>query len=78
LKRWRWTNFGQLVISQEHLSKILGIRQAAVSKLERRADMYISILADFIKAMRGTLEIRAVFPEGNVRIKQFGKLVKTA
>jgi DNA-binding XRE family transcriptional regulator len=62
-------------LTQEHLSKILGVRQAAVSKLERRTDMYISTLADFIKAMGGTLEIRAVFPDGNVRIKQFGKLV---
>lgn len=65
-------------LTQEHLSRILGVRQAAVSKLERRTDMYISTLADFIKAMGGTLEIRAVFPDGNVRIKQFGKLVKTA
>jgi len=65
-------------LTQEHLSKILGVRQAAVSKLERRTDMYISTLADFIKAMGGILEIRAIFPDGNVRIKQFGKLVKTA
>ncbi len=65
-------------LTQEHLSKILGVRQAAVSKLERRTDMYISTLADFIKAMGGRLEIRAIFPDGNVRIKQFGKLVKTA
>lgn len=65
-------------LTQEHLSKILGVRQAAVSKLERRTDMYISTLSDFIKAMGGTLEIRAIFPDGNVRIRQFGKLVKTA
>src|SRR5438477_9167307 len=51
-------------LTQEHLSKILGVRQAAVSKLERRTDMYISTLADFIKAMGGTLEIRAIFPDG--------------
>ena len=65
-------------LTQEHLSRILGVRQAAVSKLERRTDMYISTLSDFIRAMGGTLEIRAIFPDGNVRIKQFGKLVKTA
>jgi hypothetical protein len=65
-------------LTQEHLSKILGVLQAAVSKLERRTDMYISTLADFIRAMGGTLEICAIFPDGNVRIKQFGKLVKTA
>jgi len=64
-------------LTQEHLSRILGVRQAAVSKLERRTDMYISTLADFIKAMGGTLEIRAMFPDGNVRITQFRKLEKT-
>jgi hypothetical protein len=64
-------------LTQEHLSRILGVRQAAVSKLERRTDMYISTLADFIKAMGGTLEIRAIFPDGNVRITQFRKLEKT-
>ena len=30
--------------------------------------MYISTLADFIKALGGELEIRANFPEGTVRI----------
>jgi transcriptional regulator with XRE-family HTH domain len=60
-------------LTQEHLAKVLGIKQAAVSKMERRADVYVSTLADFIFAMGGTLEIRAVFPEGSVRINQFGK-----
>ena len=35
--------------------------------------MYISTLTKFIEAMGGTLEIRACFPEGSVRIKQFSK-----
>jgi hypothetical protein len=38
--------------------------------------MYVSTLRDFITAMGGTLEIRAVFPEGAVRITQFRVLVK--
>jgi DNA-binding XRE family transcriptional regulator len=63
-------------LTQEHLSKILGVKQSAISKLERRADMYVSTLRDFITAMGGTLEIRAVFPEGAVRITQFRVLVK--
>ena len=65
-------------LTQEHLSRILGVRQAAVSKLERRTDMYISTLAGFIKAIGGILEIRAIFPDGDVRITQFRKLAKTA
>lgn len=61
-------------LTQEHLARLLGVKQAAVSKLERRADMYVSTLRDFITAMGGTLEIRAVFPEGEVRITQFQAL----
>lgn len=65
-------------LTQEHLAKVLGVKQSAVSKLERRTDMYISTLRDFIKAMGGSLEIRAVFPDGDVRITQFRELAKSA
>jgi hypothetical protein len=57
---------------------LLGINQAAVSKMERRADMYISTLQSMIRAMGGQLKIEAVFPEGKVEINQFRKLKKTA
>jgi hypothetical protein len=55
---------------------LLGINQAAVSKMERRADMYISTLQSMIRAMGGQLKIEAVFPEGKVEINQFRKLKK--
>ena len=57
-------------LTQEHLARLLHIKQASVSKLERRPDMYLSTLRDFIAAMGGELEITARFPEGEVRIKQ--------
>ena len=58
-------------LTQEHLAKRLRVKQASVSKLERRADMYVSTLRDFIAAMGGELEITARFPEGEIRIIQF-------
>lgn len=61
-------------LTQEHLAKLLHVNQSAVSKLERRADMYVSTLQDFVQALGGRLEIRAVFPEGLVLINQFGEL----
>jgi hypothetical protein len=61
-------------LTQEHLSTLLGVKQSAVSKLERRADMYVSTLRQFIQAMGGVLEIRAVFPDRDVRITQFHSL----
>ena len=59
------------LLTQEHLAKVLGINQSAVSKIERRTDMYVSTLADFVRAMGGRLEIMAIFPDGAVSITQF-------
>ena len=65
-------------LTQQHLASLLGINQAAVSKMERRADMYISTLQAMIRAMGGSLKIEAVFPEGRVEITQFRKLKRAA
>ena len=65
-------------MTQVHLAKILGVNQAAVSKLERRTDMYVSTLQGFVKAMGGELRITATFPEGTVEINQFEDVKKAA
>jgi DNA-binding XRE family transcriptional regulator len=65
-------------LTQQDLANLLGINQAAVFKMERRADMYISTLQSMIRAMGGQLKIEAVFPEGRVEINQFRKLKKAA
>lgn len=61
-------------ITQTHLASLLQITQASVSKMEKRTDMYVSTLRSFVQAMGGELEIRAIFPEGTVRIEQFATL----
>lgn len=61
-------------LSQEQLARTLSVKQAAVSKLEQRTDMYISTLRNFIKAMGGDLEIVAKFPDGTVQITQFEEI----
>ena len=61
--------------SQKQIAEKLGINQAAVSKMERRTDMYVSTLRDLIRAMGGELEIIAHFPNhSSVRITQFKAL----
>lgn len=61
--------------SQAVVGEILQINQAAVSKIERRTDMYVSTLRSFIQAMGGDLEIIAHFPDRPpVRINQFEEL----
>jgi len=61
-------------LSQVALAKKLNAQQATISKLERRTDMYVSSLRQYIGAMGGELEIIARFPEGAVRINQFQDL----
>jgi transcriptional regulator with XRE-family HTH domain len=63
-------------ITQTHLASLLKITQASVSKMEKRTDMYVSTLRSFVQAMGGELEIRAIFPEGTVRIEQFATLAE--
>ena len=68
---------GALDLTQEHLAELLHVNQAAISKVERRSDMYISTLRKIIEAMGGHLDIRAVLPNGVVRINQFEEVRKT-
>lgn len=60
--------------TQTKLAKALKVNQAAVSKLERRTDMYLSTLRSYVEAMGGRLDIIARFNEGSVRIAQFEEL----
>ncbi len=60
--------------SQKALAQRLHINQSAVSKLERRTDMYLSTLRGYIEAMGGNLEIIARFLDQAIRITQFESL----
>jgi transcriptional regulator with XRE-family HTH domain len=61
-------------LTQVQMAQLLKISQGAVSKVERRTDMFVSTLRNYVRAIGGDLEIRAVFPEGDVLIDQFGTL----
>jgi len=52
-------------ITQAELAARLDVDQAAVSKLERRADMHLSTLTNLIEALGGKLELRVEFPDGD-------------
>lgn len=58
-------------LTQVHLAAVLEVNQGAVSRLEKRRDMYVSTLRSYIQAMGGRLQIKAVFPEGEVEIEPF-------
>ncbi len=55
-------------LTQTNMAQALGVNQSAVSKIEKRTDMYLSTLRSYVEAMGGSLEIRAVFPDGSVRV----------
>ena len=61
-------------MTQTRLAEVLEMDQGNISKLEKRTDMYLSTLRSYIEAMGGVLEIRAVFPDGEVRIELLNKL----
>jgi transcriptional regulator with XRE-family HTH domain len=61
-------------LTQTKLARALRVNQGAVSKMEKRTDMYVSTLRDYLRAMGGELQIRAIFPDGEVVIEQFEDL----
>ena len=61
-------------LSQERLAVLLHTKQANISKIEHRTDMYISTLRGYVEAMGGDLEITVHFPDISVKINQFHQL----
>jgi predicted transcriptional regulator len=62
-----------LELTQEELAKRLQVKQPAVAKLERREDVRLSTLRALIEAMGGQIEVRAIFPQGTVIVRQLGE-----
>ncbi len=60
-------------MKQTDLARGLNSTQGEVSKIEARTDMKISTLNDYVKALGGSLQVRAVFPEKTVDLVLGGK-----
>jgi DNA-binding XRE family transcriptional regulator len=59
--------------TQSDMAELLAVPQSSISRIERRADMYLSTLRNYVHAMGGVLQIQAVFPDGGtVIINRFG------
>ena len=61
-------------LTQDTLAKNLNVKQAEISKIENRADILMSTLRNFVQAMGGELEVRAVFPDRAIEISTFSSL----
>lgn len=55
-------------VTQAQLAEILGVGQAAVSKVENRNEVTLTSLRRFIRALGGKLSIVAEFPDGSFPI----------
>ena len=62
------------LLTQDTLATTLNVKQAEISKIENRADMLMSTLRNFVQAMGGDLEVRAVFPDRAIEISTFSSL----
>jgi hypothetical protein len=60
-------------LTQSEVARRLGGRQVYVSRLEKRADIKLSTLRDYVGAIGGDLHLIVSFPDGNtVKLKEIG------
>ncbi|HEV8613324.1 MAG TPA: helix-turn-helix transcriptional regulator [Gemmatimonadales bacterium] len=50
-------------MTQEKLAAMLGIKQESVSNLEKRSDMLLSTLREYVEALGGELQLLVKFPD---------------
>ena len=50
-------------LTQTQLAETLGIRQATVAQMEKRSDLLISTLRNYVEAMGGRLDLVVAFPD---------------
>ena len=55
-------------VSQETLADMMQVSQATVSKTERREDMLLSTLRNFVEALGGHLQLVAKFPSETIEL----------
>ncbi|MBA2467925.1 MAG: XRE family transcriptional regulator [Chloroflexia bacterium] len=63
-------------LTQTKVAEILGVEQDSVSRMERRADMLISTMSNYVEAMGGTLRLIAEFPNRRPYAVKLGDLTE--
>jgi transcriptional regulator len=60
-------------LTQEQIAARLGGKQVYISRLEKRADVKVSTLREYVRALGGDLQLIVTFPEGKrVGVKGLG------
>lgn len=58
-------------VTQVEVANAMHVEQAAISKLERRDDMYVSTLREYVKALGGELKLVASFPDAEIQVHPY-------
>lgn len=59
--------------TQIAVAEKLSVGQGSVSRIEKQSDFLLSTLKEYVGALGGQLELRAVFPDGDFVIEKFGE-----
>lgn len=62
--------------TQVAVAEQMHVPQSAVSRLENQSDCLLSTLRKYVGALGGTLEMRAVFPDGAVELNGLMRTVE--
>src|SRR5436853_6858378 len=55
--------------TQLDVANTLSMSQANISRIEHEEDLYLSTLRDYVAALGGRLELRAVFPDNVITLE---------
>ncbi len=55
-------------MTQGKLAAAMQVDQSEISRIERRSEVKLGTLRDYVNALGGHIEVRAVFPDKNVEL----------
>ena len=54
--------------TQREVALDMNVAQSEISKIEQRSDLRLGTLNNYVQALGGTLQVRAVFPENSIEL----------
>jgi DNA-binding XRE family transcriptional regulator len=64
-------------LTQADMAELLDVPQSPISRIEQRADMYLSTLRNYVQAMGGVLQINRCFPKAARSLSAASETMRT-